>query len=387
MTRMQLHQQLVNAAMASRLPGLSEANHAAVLAELARVKKALADDHEDQPEAKLKTRLALSTSEMCVLMFLAAVAESHETADLVMRLAPHGLTTEALRRLVFGDAGNVHAFRELGAAGKLRKLCLITRNDGGSDELHESRQTWTVSDRVLAWLYGDESLDPSLSDLLTVPVCSPVALSIPLETVREVIEATLARDAVIVVHGDRGLGRRSLIAFAATKAEVSVFEIDAKRLATHTAKLADQLRLIARECKLLGRTPVICNIDELDAERIDLIGTHLVSELDTNVFVTCGVRRPQLRWKRSVLAIEVKPPTSTERAKLWRAQTPQGFPREVIVRAHREAAAARLTATDDAALCERFGIPVSVVQGSERALKITTEEDFVRAEALAGLRE
>jgi 2-C-methyl-D-erythritol 4-phosphate cytidylyltransferase len=76
-----------------------------------------------------------------------------------------------------------------------------------------------------------------------------------------------------------------------------------------------------------------------------------------------------------------------DRARLWRAQTPQGFPREVIVRAHREAAAARLTATDDAALCERLGIPVSVVLGSERALKITTEEDFIRAEALARMRE
>jgi 2-C-methyl-D-erythritol 4-phosphate cytidylyltransferase len=77
---------------------------------------------------------------------------------------------------------------------------------------------------------------------------------------------------------------------------------------------------------------------------------------------------------------------TVDRARLWRAQTPQGFPREVIVRAHREAAAARLTATDDAALCERLGIPVVVVPGSERALKITTEEDFIRAEALARIR-
>ena len=76
-----------------------------------------------------------------------------------------------------------------------------------------------------------------------------------------------------------------------------------------------------------------------------------------------------------------------ERARLWRAQTPQGFPREVIVRAHRAAAGERLTATDDAALCERLGIPVSVVEGSERALKITTEEDFVRAEALARMHK
>jgi 2-C-methyl-D-erythritol 4-phosphate cytidylyltransferase len=76
-----------------------------------------------------------------------------------------------------------------------------------------------------------------------------------------------------------------------------------------------------------------------------------------------------------------------ERERLWRAQTPQGFPREVIVRAHREAKAQRISATDDAALCERLGIPVVVVKGSERAMKITDETDFARAEALFTLPE
>jgi 2-C-methyl-D-erythritol 4-phosphate cytidylyltransferase len=75
------------------------------------------------------------------------------------------------------------------------------------------------------------------------------------------------------------------------------------------------------------------------------------------------------------------------RERLWRAQTPQGFSRELIVRAHREAQAARVSATDDAALCERLGVPVSVVRGSERAMKITEESDFARAEALFNLPE
>ena len=78
---------------------------------------------------------------------------------------------------------------------------------------------------------------------------------------------------------------------------------------------------------------------------------------------------------------------TVDRAGLWRAQTPQGFPRDVIVRAHRDARANHVSATDDAALCERLGIPVSVVRGSERAMKITEESDFARAEALFLLRE
>ena len=75
------------------------------------------------------------------------------------------------------------------------------------------------------------------------------------------------------------------------------------------------------------------------------------------------------------------------RENLWRAQTPQGFPREVIVRAHLDARAAGVDATDDAALCERIGVPVVVVRGSERAMKVTDESDFTRAEALFPLSE
>ncbi|MGH7719146.1 MAG: 2-C-methyl-D-erythritol 4-phosphate cytidylyltransferase [Gemmatimonadaceae bacterium] len=75
---------------------------------------------------------------------------------------------------------------------------------------------------------------------------------------------------------------------------------------------------------------------------------------------------------------------TVEREQLWRAQTPQGFPREMLERAYAEARSARITATDDAALCERLGLPVVVVRGSEQALKVTEEADFARLEALAG---
>jgi 2-C-methyl-D-erythritol 4-phosphate cytidylyltransferase len=67
---------------------------------------------------------------------------------------------------------------------------------------------------------------------------------------------------------------------------------------------------------------------------------------------------------------------------LWRAQTPQGFPRRVIVDAHRRARAERVTATDDAALLERLDVPVYVVRGSERAMKVTEAGDFARVDLL-----
>jgi 2-C-methyl-D-erythritol 4-phosphate cytidylyltransferase len=78
---------------------------------------------------------------------------------------------------------------------------------------------------------------------------------------------------------------------------------------------------------------------------------------------------------------------TVDRSQLWRVQTPQGFPRDLIARAHADARRARYTPTDDAGLCEWLGIPVRVVPGSERALKITEESDFARAEALSILPE
>jgi 2-C-methyl-D-erythritol 4-phosphate cytidylyltransferase len=75
-----------------------------------------------------------------------------------------------------------------------------------------------------------------------------------------------------------------------------------------------------------------------------------------------------------------------DRQALWRAQTPQAFPREMLEQAYIQAHARNdTTATDDAALVEQAGFPVTIVRGSEKAMKITEEADFARAEALTAL--
>jgi 2-C-methyl-D-erythritol 4-phosphate cytidylyltransferase/2-C-methyl-D-erythritol 2,4-cyclodiphosphate synthase len=65
---------------------------------------------------------------------------------------------------------------------------------------------------------------------------------------------------------------------------------------------------------------------------------------------------------------------------LWRAQTPQAFRFDAILAAHRAAVGAALP--DDAAVAERAGLEVVVVEGSEDNLKVTTAEDIARAERL-----
>jgi 2-C-methyl-D-erythritol 4-phosphate cytidylyltransferase/2-C-methyl-D-erythritol 2,4-cyclodiphosphate synthase len=74
---------------------------------------------------------------------------------------------------------------------------------------------------------------------------------------------------------------------------------------------------------------------------------------------------------------------TVDRSGLWRVQTPQAFRFADILAAHRKASGADLT--DDAAVAEHAGLPVSLVQGSEGNFKITTEEDLRRAAQLDDL--
>jgi 2-C-methyl-D-erythritol 4-phosphate cytidylyltransferase/2-C-methyl-D-erythritol 2,4-cyclodiphosphate synthase len=68
------------------------------------------------------------------------------------------------------------------------------------------------------------------------------------------------------------------------------------------------------------------------------------------------------------------------RAGLWRAQTPQGFRFADILDAHRRAAAAgHEDFTDDAAIAEWAGLPVSLVSGEPQNVKITTAADVREA--------
>jgi 2-C-methyl-D-erythritol 4-phosphate cytidylyltransferase / 2-C-methyl-D-erythritol 2,4-cyclodiphosphate synthase len=72
-----------------------------------------------------------------------------------------------------------------------------------------------------------------------------------------------------------------------------------------------------------------------------------------------------------------------DRRGLWRAQTPQGFHFNAILAAHRAAAASVADDfTDDASIAEWRGLPVALVMGSERNIKLTTPEDFDMAERL-----
>jgi 2-C-methyl-D-erythritol 4-phosphate cytidylyltransferase len=74
------------------------------------------------------------------------------------------------------------------------------------------------------------------------------------------------------------------------------------------------------------------------------------------------------------------------RSELWAAQTPQGFPVAQLRQAHQQAEQAGWEVTDDAALFERLGWPVQVLEASSANLKVTTPLDLELAAALLRAR-
>ncbi|HET8539662.1 MAG TPA: 2-C-methyl-D-erythritol 4-phosphate cytidylyltransferase [Anaeromyxobacter sp.] len=70
-----------------------------------------------------------------------------------------------------------------------------------------------------------------------------------------------------------------------------------------------------------------------------------------------------------------------DRRALWLAQTPQGFRRDLLLRAYAAAAAAASAATDECALVEAIGAPVTLVPGEPGNFKITGADDVERARA------
>ena len=73
---------------------------------------------------------------------------------------------------------------------------------------------------------------------------------------------------------------------------------------------------------------------------------------------------------------------TVDRAALRAVQTPQGFRREILEKAH---ASGTTALSDDAGLVEALGVTVTTVPGADEAFKITRPLDLLLAEALLAM--
>lgn len=199
------------------------------------------------------------------------------------------------------------------------------------------------------------------------------------------------------------LGGMSILA-RSVKAFADLKEIDRIMIVTnedyhgHCRAELSRLGLMSKVSDILPggqeRQDSIYNAVRRLPEDIDLVLVHD----GVRPFVTAEVIRRTIEAARmhgaAVAAVPVKDTIkmaeenrlikTLDRSQLYAVQTPQGFSRELLVRAYEEAYRKNCYGTDDAYLVEQAGEKVVLVKGDYSNIKITTMEDIVFGEAILG---
>lgn len=192
-------------------------------------------------------------------------------------------------------------------------------------------------------LGGEPILLRAIRPIVSHPAVEWVVVALPAEDVHDPPFAF--PHGVLLVEGgdDRGASVRRGLDAVPSEADTVLIHDGARPLLT-AAVVERVLRMVGGDTGVVAAVPVADTLKRVDPEQ------RIVATVD--------------------------------RRDLWRAQTPQAFPRPMIEAAYARAAAEGVAATDDAALVERYGGRVVVVEGDVRNLKVTRPEDLALADLL-----
>ena len=113
-----------------------------------------------------------------------------------------------------------------------------------------------------------------------------------------------------------------------------------------------------------------------------LVSQQLLSEVIGKA-ASCGAAAPAVPVKDTIKRAEDGVVIDTpDRSTLFAVQTPQVFEADLIRAALHKAVAECLPVTDDCSAVERLGMKVTLTQGSDENIKITTPADLILAEGL-----
>lgn len=186
-------------------------------------------------------------------------------------------------------------------------------------------------------------------------------------------------------------------------------------LALETCDLIDEIIIVTSECDILGckdiaeefsisklKTITLGGEKRQDSVRNALrevspqAGIVLIHDaarpLVTNEVIEnvvhdvrlCGAAAPGVPCKSTLKQTDAEGyiENTPDRNLLFEIQTPQGFMRELIEKAHTDAEQSNFVGTDDCILVERLGAKVKISTGDYCNIKITTPEDLQVAELL-----
>ncbi len=191
------------------------------------------------------------------------------------------------------------------------------------------RRAVRASDRVLAIIRGDLSVDAELEDITTLDQLDDAYQSaVPAAQADEVCRALqTSRDVMVIAHGNEGAGRATVLRQAYRRMGGRVLQLRAATLASDEPTLLRQLRAFVRECKLHDAAPLIRNLESL-AGRNGLLEREVMRQYEGPVFATSS-SPCELHISRSTVSIHVGLPDTESSIMHWRAALP-GVPADVL---------------------------------------------------------
>jgi hypothetical protein len=271
------------------------------------------------------SRLALSETEHCILWVLIAHEICPWSRVQLRSMATEqevDVTRDVLSRIVYGQTPDPRAWYELSPAGRLRATCLVEQV--GAPEIPAHRATFRISRRVLALVHGQLATDEELDGLVDRRdvVRGDDELVVD-ASARGTLGRCIAEGApFVLLSGLVGSGRCSLALAMLQSAGYEALTLDARKLSHDLPVARRQIRVFARECRLLRKRPLILHVDalrgtdqipdRLEVLDLDLGGPCIATANDTL----------SRRWACPPIQIELTPLSGREREKLWKRALP-----------------------------------------------------------------
>jgi hypothetical protein len=323
--------------------------------------------------ATLTSAIRLPYLELCV-RFKLSPAQQHSLAFAVMpEIDPkllvayrylsadpscRSLDARLLAMLVYDSSeSRTEMARDLAPTSPLIMYRLLEQDEAiaGSDSMLFRRLR--PAPRLIQLLAGDGTgLDPQLAEFAELRDGDVDAL-FPEAMIARAATALASPEALLVVQGVRGVGKRLLLQVAAARTGRKLLLLQGGALAAMSPnQLRPLLRAIVRECRLLDAIPVIADLDDVivqqgDRSELPPLVSQLAAEHAGAMAVTLGRDRMPRLDIRPLVQFSLEVPPLGERSRLWQWHVPG------------------LRDDDAGTLASRFAAPGGVIALAARAAR------------------
>jgi hypothetical protein len=325
--------------------------------------RASANANVGMPLVHLCDRLKLTeTEELAIWVLLANEIDSQSRQLLRDLNTEHAAdpTVDTIRRVVYAPTNRLRSAIELAAAGPLRRLLLVLRTDR-DETAPDYRQTIALSSRAVRIAHGETELDEALTAFASMSVPSKVGvLAVPNEAIEQV-RCGLSSETALVVRGQRGSGRRSLIVACGSH---RFLEIDCTKLSGDDKLFAEQIHAIERECRLMSAVPLFQHLEAIASgnrlARVDSFPGRIVATANKSF---------THQWNRDFSIVDIGTPSSAQLQAIWAQAIPEA-------------------STGDAELMATMYplAPAMIVAAGKRAHRLAAGTELVAAHIASGIR-